>query len=198
MVALEEILDHDLPVGLDRVFSPLAKRQRVDVNAAGPEDCGQLAELGRERGRCGAGADEEEGAERLDAERSEGEIGLVESGLLLRARGGAEGPVEAPGPGVIVALERPAVATRLQHQLAAAVAADVRKGFQRPRLVADDDDRDLAHPDGQEVAGLGDLLDSAGIVPARREDALPLACEHFGVGVPLGGEGSPPVERLEQ
>ena len=33
MVALEEILDHDLPVGLDRIFPPLAKRERLDVGA---------------------------------------------------------------------------------------------------------------------------------------------------------------------
>src|SRR6185437_5916841 len=31
VVALEEILDHDLPVGLDRIFPPLAKLERVDV-----------------------------------------------------------------------------------------------------------------------------------------------------------------------
>ena len=34
MVALEEILDHDLPVGLDRIFPPLAKLERVNVGAA--------------------------------------------------------------------------------------------------------------------------------------------------------------------
>ena len=34
MVALKEILDHDLPVGLDRIFPPLAKLERVNVGAA--------------------------------------------------------------------------------------------------------------------------------------------------------------------
>ncbi len=101
--------------------------------------------------------------------------------------GAAQDSVETPGPGVIVALECAAVAALLQHQLAASVAADVRVGPERPRLIADDYDRDLTHAAGQKVAGFRDLVDSADIVPARREDALLLESESLGVGVPLGG-----------
>ena len=101
----------------------------------------------------------------------------MESGLLLAVRGCAQGAVETPGPGVIVALEGAAVAALLQHQLAASVAADVRVGAERPRIIADDDDRDLTHSAGQKVAGFRDLLDPADVVPARREDALLLAFE---------------------
>src|SRR4051812_42846419 len=40
MVALVEILDHDLPVGMYRIFPPLAKLERVHIRAARPENCG--------------------------------------------------------------------------------------------------------------------------------------------------------------
>ncbi len=97
-----------------------------------------------------------------------------------------------------MALEGAAVAALFQNELAAPMAADVRVGPQRPRLIADDDDRDVTHPAGQEVARPRDLLKSADVVPARREDAFLLAFEPLGVGVPLGGKGPPPGELLAQ
>jgi hypothetical protein len=78
---------------------------------------------------------------------------------------------------VIVALEGAAVAAPLQHQLAVPVAAHVRVGPERSRLLADDHDRHLTHSAGQKVADFRDLLDSPDIVPTRREDALLLALE---------------------
>jgi hypothetical protein len=53
----------------------------------------------------------------------------------------------------------------------------VRVGPERPRLLADDHDRHLAHPAGQKVADFRDLLDSPDIVPTRRKDAFLLAFE---------------------
>ena len=105
-------------------------------------------------------------------QRRQREVGLVESGLLVAVRGCTQGSVKTPGPGVIVALKGAAVAAFFQHQLAASMAADVGVGPKRPRLIADDDDRDLTQSAGQKVASFRDLLDSADIVPTRREDAL--------------------------
>ena len=198
MVALEEILHHDLPVGLDRIFPPLAKRSASMSAPADRMIAGNWPSVSANEHDAEPGLMKMKRAERLDSQRRQREVGLVESGLLLAVRGCAQGSVETPGPGVIVALEGAAVAALLQHQLAAPMAADVRVGPECPRLIADDDDRDLSHSAGQEVAGLRDLLDPADIVPARREDALLLALELLGVGVPLGGKGPPLGKRLVQ
>src|SRR5262249_18966671 len=127
---------------------PLAELERIDVGAGRPDDRRHLAERRRERARRGMGVDEDEGPERLDPEGRQGEVALAEPSLLLAARGRAQHSVEAPGPGVIVALERAAVATVLQNEFTPSVAADVGVGPERSQLIADDDDRDLSHPTG--------------------------------------------------
>ena len=124
-----------------------------------------------------ARADENEWAETLDFEWCQREVCL---GRIRAARGNVgctQISIEPPSPGVIVALECAAVAALLQHQLAGSVAADVGVGPERPLLIADDDDRNLAHAAGQKVAHFRDLLASTDIVPTRREDVLLLAFE---------------------
>src|SRR5262249_44042775 len=111
-------------------------------------------------------------------------------------RGGAQSSVEIPGPGVIVALNRAAAAACLQHQLASSMATDIGVGPNHPRLVANDDDRDLSHSSGEKVTSFLNLLDPTDIVPTCREDELFFAFESQGVGVPLGRKGPSLGERL--
>ena len=60
MVALEKILDHDLPIGLDGIFPPLAKRERDNVNASRTERLRVTGRAGPLVSMIGVGVDEDE------------------------------------------------------------------------------------------------------------------------------------------
>ena len=87
VVALEEVLDADLPVaGVLVRLGPRVEAERGHVDAVGGEEVGQLAELVGERRRLGIRVDEDERPPRVDRHRDEAEAGLVEPGLAIRAR----------------------------------------------------------------------------------------------------------------
>src|SRR6478672_10826742 len=99
------------------------EHERVDVNVA-RQDLGQLAELLRKRNCVGVWVDEQERSPDVGARRNEGELRLVEAGLALGARRGAQRTVEVVRPRVVVALDRAALAAALGED-GAAVAAYV-------------------------------------------------------------------------
>ena len=190
VVALEVVLDGDLPVGVERERHPLVELERVQVEAGAAHDLGQLAERLGERRRRRVGVHEDERPPRVDLRRLEPERLPVEAGIGLRARRCAQLAVEAIGPGVVVALERRAAAAA-GDDLGAAVAADVDERAQRPGplAVADDHQRHLADVQRQVGARFGELAAVARVLPCGREQASALPREHVGIGVPAVGKG---------
>ncbi len=187
VVALEVVLDRDLPVAPDLPVVPDAEAEAVDVEAARGNVAGQRAERVGQRAGVRVGVDEDERPPGLGRDREHGEALLVEVGLALRARRLAEGAVEVVRPRVVRALERLAVPVALRDQVPA-VAADVDEAAQDALVVADDHDRDLAREAREEVAGLRDAVGPAGVLPGAREDALALQPLDRRVGVPVRRE----------
>ena len=124
VVALEVVLDRDLPVGAQLVRVAPAERERVDVEPVAGDDLREVAERGGERLGLGVGVDEDERPPGVDRDRQQAERVAVEAGLEVAARRGAQGAVEAVRPRVVRALQRPAPGRRRGDERAA-VAADV-------------------------------------------------------------------------
>ena len=140
VVALEEVLAHDLPVRLDLGLPAGVVDERVDVEPELRDLRGQRAERLRERLGVGVGVREDERAPGVDRDGNEAELVLREVRLLLAARRRAEAAVEPVRPGVVRALQR--LAARLPlGEGGAAVAADVDEAAQDAVSVARDDDR---------------------------------------------------------
>ena len=153
---------------------------------------GEVADDLLEGRRVGLRVDEDERAELRDGGLEQAELA---DGEALAARDLAQRAVEVVGPGVVGALERGAAPAALEH-VVAAVAADVDERAEDAVRAAHDRERDGPGGDGDERAGLGDLVGAAGVLPAAPEDQLLLARQGVRVGVPPGGEGASGVEAV--
>ncbi len=195
VVALEVVLEGDLPVRLDGPLVVGVVAERREVEPAAADDLGQRAERLGERRRPGVRVDEDEGPPRVDGDREQREVRGVEAVLALRARGLPQGAVELVGPGVVGALQRLAAAG-LARDRVGAMAADVDERAQHSFPVAGDDDRDVAGVRREVGRRLRHLLGGAGVLPGAGEDALALERGDAFVRVPGGGERPPVLERV--
>ena len=196
VVALEVVLERDLPVRVDRPpRGGSGSASVVEVEAAARDDRRQLAERLRERRRVGIGVDEEERAPGVDRDGEQREVGRVEARLALRAGRLAQRAVELVRPRVVRALQRLAAAAAARDRVRA-VAADVDEAAQDALAVAGDDDRDVARLGRHERAGRRDLLRRAAVLPGAGEDALALERRDAGIGVPRRGQRPALLERV--
>ena len=187
VVALEVVLDADLPVRLVLALGPLVEDERVDVDPALGDESRQVAEvLGEAAGRR-VGIDEDERPPGVDRDGDEAERLPVEAGLAVAARCRAQRPVEVVRPRVVRALQRLAPAGAVAEQVAA-MPADVDERAQRVVAAADEDDRDVAGPGRDERPRLGQLPGVPGVLPGAPEDPLLLEAGHRRVDVPVPGD----------
>src|SRR6266536_13496 len=182
VVALEEVLDDDLPVRVRVELDPRVEDELREVEVA-REDRGQLSEVLVEWHGLRIRVDEEERAPGSGARGQKRPLVLVEAGLAVGARRRAQRSVEGVRPGVVAALDRLAPAAAVDEHRAA-MPADVQECLQLALLVADDEDRDAAGVRRQERTGLGDLVGPAGVLPGAREDPGALAAAGLLVAVP--------------
>ena len=187
VVALEEVLAADLPVGRVLGVRALEEAERVELEPGRGDELRQLAERLGERRRLGIRVDEDERPPGVDRAGRRPSSAASKLGLAVGARRRAERAVELVRPGVVGALERLAPALALADERAA-VAADVQERAQLGVLAADDDDRDPARVAGEERTRLGDLVGAAGVLPGSPEDPLALEPQDGRVGVPVEGD----------
>ena len=152
VVALEVVLERDLPVRLDRPLVMRVEAERREVEPARRDDRRQLAERLGERRRVGVGVDEDERAPGVDGDRQQREVG--------RGRSRARAPSAAPGAASRRARTsrrgRGTGASRGSRSPFATRCARWRQTLTNPRstpvLVAHDDDRDVPGLRGHERA----------------------------------------------
>ena len=180
VVALEVVLDGDLPVARELELAPAAEAELLELDSARGEELRQRAERLGERRRLGIRVDEQQRAPGLDRQLAQADPVELE---LRAARCGAQPAVELVGPRVVGALQRGAVASTRGDERAA-VAADVQQGVQLAVAVARDHDRHVSDGGREEVARLRSVLGWAGVLPAVTKDALLLPPQQLGIGVP--------------
>ena len=183
VVALEVVLEVDLPVGVDRPLVMGVEDERREVEAAPRDDRRQFAERLDERRRGRIGVDEQERPPRVDRDGEQREVGSVEARFALRPWCLPQRAVEPVRPRVIRALQRLAAAAAARDRRRA-MAADVDEAAEDALSIARDDDRDVPGLGRHERAGGRDLLRGAAVLPGAGEDALPLERRDDGVGVP--------------
>ena len=182
VVALEEVVDHRLPVGAEGVGEAVREGERGEVRGVPHHLPGEAVRLLGKRRRPAVEVHEDEVAEDLHPDRGEGDRGGVEVLDALGVPGPAEAPVEPVGPCVVGAgdLLRPA---RAREQLVPAVLADVVEGAKRPVRAPDRDDAPVLDPRRHVAPRLAELLLVAEELPASPEDLGPLGLEERGVDV---------------
>ena len=192
VVALEEVLDADLPVA--RVLVGLRARveaQRVDVDPAVGEKSGQLAERVGQRLRLAVRVDEDERPPRLHRRPRTSPSAPVSKTGSRSARGAPQSAVEAVRPGVVRALDRLAPRVALAEQVPA-VAADVHEAAEL--AVARAASTTGSDPPRRSSAGRARRPGRpARVLPRAREDPLLLEARHGRVGVPVVRQGARPA-----
>ncbi len=194
VVALEEVLDDDLPVRLDHLIpAATAELERRRVETGAGERGGKVAERVSERRGARVRVDEDERTPRVHEHGMQRETRWIESRLSIRPRSGAQRPVEVVRPRVVRALQRLPATAALDHEVPA-VPADVDEATQHPVRAPHDDDWHLAGLAGEELAGLHDVVRDACVLPGTPEDPLLLESVYLRVGVPACGEREPLLE----
>ena len=188
VVALEVVVDHDLPVGglggglLGLHLEPL---EPVTLHALR-----QPGDLLRQRGRVKVEVHEDEAGHDLDAGREQPQRGLVETRDRAAFGHADQLAVEAIGPAVVAAADRLAAIARAAQEARAAMAADVAERAQLALVVAQDQNRLHAGLGGDVAARARELADVAGELPGAGEDLALLDLEHRGVAVETGRESA--------
>ena len=193
VVALEVVLERDLPVRADLVVRAVMEAQRADVEAAFADDLRKIAERLLQRLRAGIRIDEHERAPGADRHRHQPEP--VELEARLGARGGAQAAVQPVGPCVVWALQGATLGRAGRHDRAA-MAADVDERAQDVVAVAREHDREAGDVRGGEAARRGQLVAPRGVLPRAPEDRCALARLDLGVRVPGPGERARRARRV--
>ena len=194
VVALEEVLAGDLPVRVQLELRPETELERIDVQHFRDLRRHRPERL-RERRRIDVRIDEHERAPRVERERDERQLLVLEVELPVRSRRRAKLAVEPVRPRVVAALQRLAPAAPMGDDRAA-MAADVQKRAQLIITRARHHYRRASGHGREERAGVGRLTLVADVLPGPREDALLLEAKDLGVRVPVPGKGPLHAERL--
>ena len=120
----------------------------------------------------------------VDGYGHEAERRQVEARLAVGARRAAQRAVQPVRPGVVGALDRLAPGVAVAERMAS-VPADVDEPAQLAVAGTREDDGERAGQGRGQLAGLGELVEARGVLPAAREDPLLLDAQHRRVGVPV-------------
>ena len=192
VVALEVVLDHDLPVGGLAAAAALGAEHLELWDPVALEALGEPPrELGQ-RLRLGVEVDEHEAGQGLDPRGHQAQLRLVELGVVAMLGHAHQPPVGGVvGPAVVAAADRALALAVAGQQLGASVAADVAVGAKLAVLGADDQHGLIAGAGGDVGVGLGQLADVARVLPAAGEDRVHLAAQRLGAQVVAGLERAP-------
>ena len=183
MIALEEIVDADLPIGLDDADA--AARTVVgalhlgETRDMGLEFRQEPASLLRQGLGMGVQVVEDERPQCLDPDRREAELAFVEALHLLRTPGTAERSGQVIGPGVIGAGDHLGPAVAFQ-KLMSPMGADIVEAAQFAILAAADEDALVVDRGGDVAPGLGQVADVASQLPGAEEYCLALCGKDLG------------------
>ena len=196
VVALEVVIDVDLPVAVDDVVAAFDQVEAIELE--GPRLLGDVAEARGERLSSGIEIDEDESFPGFEAKREHAHGAAIEEFDAFDIGSADEAAVEGVGPAVVLAAED-IFAAAAEGDRSGSVTANVAEGAQRALLITDDEDG-FSGDFGSEVGfGIGDRVVCAAGFTAwliERADHLPGFAEDFGffdfedgrIGVEAGGE----------
>ena len=155
VVALEIVVDVDLPVRLQGVVAALERHQLGEAEPGRFDLGGDLAQEVGERRRAGVEIHERHRPELFDARLAQPHLLRPEALDALHLARPEQTAIEPVGPTVVAALQRGRVAAALDDP-AGAMRADVPERAQRAVATAGGEQRIAGHLAGHEVAGVGE------------------------------------------
>ena len=183
VVALEVVLDDNLPVRSHLPLVPLPVAQPVEGHPSVSQDVRQAPEQLGQRHRIGIPIHENQRAPGVDRDRKQPVFRRVEVRLSLRARCVPKAAVQVIRPRVVGALKRLALPSPARN-LSGAVPAYVHEPTDLVVVPAHDDHGHEAGVAGEVLARLGDPVRDPRVLPRARKDALLLLTENRGISEP--------------
>ena len=196
VVALEIVVDVNLPIAIDDVVAALGKLQAFKLKTTR-----LLRNLTEIRGQ-GLGLQIEVHEDKLfpgfAAKRHHSHGAAVEEFNAFNVRSADQTAIESVSPAVILATQN-VLAAAAKRDRTGTMAANVAESTQFPLLVANDDDGFTCDIGGEITFGVGDgafyavnfsagLAESSDELPSALEDASFLDFKNRGIGVKAGGE----------
>ena len=193
VAAVEIVVDEDLPVAGDVIAGAGEVVELAETE--GRDAAGERAEeVGQGRGG-GIEIDEEELLPDFDVDGDEAILLAVEIFDALKFGRAFERTIEAVIPSVVGAVKDGGLAAGIGDDGSGVMAADVVEGAQDAVMAADGDDGLTCDSGGEELAGMGELIDAADGEPVAREDGMALEFGDARVGIPGRGDGGGLGER---
>ncbi len=187
VIAFEEVVDADLPIGLDDAAAVGDALHPLEAGDMGLQLRQQAARARAKGLRLRIQVIEDQRAESLDPDRRQAELARLEAFHLLRAAGRAQLARQVIRPCVVRTGDDLAPSAAFQ-QLMGAMRADVVETAQGAILSAADEDALVVDRRGDIAAWLGQIAHMPGDVPGPEEDRLALAGGDLWRGVQMGGQ----------
>src|SRR5213082_541948 len=197
VVALEIIVDVNLPVAVDDVIAALREVQALELEAVGL--LRDLPQVGGKRLGLKIEIDKNELAPSFAAQRHHAHGGAIEKLDAIDVRRTNQAAVEGVGPAVVLAAQD-IFAAATERDGARAMAADIAEAAEFALLVAYNDDRLADNIHGKETLGVGDgapgsiyfaaaLMKRSNELPSTLENPRFFNFQNRGVGVETRREG---------
>jgi len=188
VTAIEIIVHVNFPVAIEGVDSAIEAVELFGELQRSSE-CGNFAEEIEEGRGLAIEIDEEEVFPDVEAHGNEAVIGAVEIADAFKFHHALEGAIVAVGPAVVRAAKLLCATFFLGNDGGGVMAADVAEGAELAVIAADDDKRFVVEVDGEELAGIFDLIEAAGDLPVRREDGIAFELGDTRIEIPGRGDG---------
>ena len=176
VVALEVVLDADLPVRVVLDLDTVAEDERVDVEPAAGDQPGSSPRCSVSGGASRSGLTNTNGPQVSTWSGTSPSPSRRKPGSPVRPRSAPQRAVELVGPRVVSALQCLPPALALAEDRAA-MTADVDERAQHTLAVADEDDRNVSHARRGVRPRLGNLPCVARVLPEPAEDPVLLEAQ---------------------
>ncbi len=191
VIAFQEVVDDDLPVGRDLGAEIAGALMRPEILDAGNPVAylrGQVARVVGQRPGVRVEIDEHEAEQPVDPDRAEADLGPHETFGPVAAGGADQAAGEVVGPGMIRA-DEPLLRPFALHQRMPAMGADIVEGADLAVLAAGEEHLLIADRGGDVLAGRIQRARVADILPVAHEQGL-LRLPEAGVGIGPAGQGA--------
>jgi hypothetical protein len=195
VTAVEIIVHVDFPVAVQRV-DPAIEVVELFGELERRDEFGNFAEKFPEGSGSAIEIDEDEIFPNVYAHGNKAVIGAIEIADALELDHALQDAIVAVGPAMIGAAELFGTTVGFENDGGGVMAADVVKGAEFAIIAPDYDERFFVDVNGEELAGILDVIEVADDLPVGSEDGVTLELRDAGIEIPGSGNGPGVFERV--
>jgi len=197
ITAVEVIVDVDLPVAIQRINAAI-EVVKFFGEIEGRDERRNFAEKFSEWRGFAIEIDEDEIFPGVDADGDKAMVFAIKIADAFKFDHALEHTVVAVGPAMVGAAELLRAAGYAGFDGGGVMAADVVESAELAVIAASDEQRFFVDVDGEELAGILELIEAADDLPVAGENGFAFELRDAGIEIPGSGDGEGPLERIRR